>query len=79
MTSPSIEEVHRAHTDTLMAIPGVVGTAIGRCDGAPCIKVYVVERTPELERRIPRQLDGYAVEIEVTGEFRALPEENGKR
>lgn len=79
MTSTSIEEVHRAHTDELMAIPGVVGTAIGRCDGAPCIKVYVVERAPELERRIPRQLDGYAVEIEVTGEFRALPEENGKR
>jgi hypothetical protein len=79
VTSPSIEAVHRAHTDALMAIPGVVGTAVGRCDDAPCIKVYVAERTPEVERWTSRQLDGYAVEIEVTGEFRALSEENGKR
>lgn len=67
-----IEEVLKAHTDSLMAIPGVVGTAEGRCDGAPCIRVLVVKKTPELEKQIPKKLDGYPVEIVETGRVRAL-------
>ena len=57
-----------------MAVPGVVGTAIGICNGMPCIKVYVVKKTPELDRKIPDTLEGYPVMTEETGEFRRLPE-----
>jgi hypothetical protein len=35
--------------------------------------VYVDELTPELEGKIPKKIEGYAVDIEVTGEIRALP------
>jgi hypothetical protein len=36
------------------------------------IEVFVVYRTPELEARLPRTLDGYPVAIVETGEIRAL-------
>lgn len=73
MSESTLEVVLKAHTNELMAMPGVVGTAQGLCDDQPCIKVYVVEMTPELEKKIPKTLDGYTVDIEVTGEFHALP------
>lgn len=73
MPVKTIEAVLKEHTDELMAMPGVVGTAQGLCDNKSCIKVYVVALTPELEQKIPKNLEGYTVDIEVTGEFRALP------
>ncbi len=73
MSAKTIEEVLKEHTDALMAIPGVVGVGQGLCDGKDCIKVFVIEMTPELEQKIPKVLDGYPVEVEVTGEFKALP------
>ena len=69
----SIEAVQNEHTDSLMSFPGVVGTAIGDCDGKPCIKVMVVKKSPELLKKIPSELEGYPVQIDETGEFRALP------
>ena len=68
----SIEAVQNEHTDALMAFPGVVGTAIGDCDGKPCIKVMVSKKTPALLKKIPSTLEGYPVQIDETGEFRAL-------
>ncbi|MBI1924994.1 hypothetical protein HYR99_12195 [Candidatus Poribacteria bacterium] len=57
-----------------MSIPGVVGTAQGVCDGKPCIKVFVITKTPELERKIPRVLEGHPVMVQETGEIQALPQ-----
>lgn len=74
MTTKTIEEVLKDHTGELMSIHGVVGTAIGLCDERPCIKVYVTEKTPELERKIPGILEGYRVMMEESGEFRKLPQ-----
>ncbi len=74
MRTRTIEEVLRAHTRELMSHPGVVGTAQGLCAGRPCIKVYVVEKSPELARVIPSLIEGYPVEVEATGELRPLPE-----
>jgi len=70
VTSKTIEAVLAAHTDSLMALPGVVGTAIGTCDGAPCIRVFIADASAPGRRRIPAQLDGYAVKVEVTGPIR---------
>lgn len=74
MAAKTIEEVLKKHTEELMSIPGVVGTAQGLCDGNPCIKVYVIKKTPELDKEIPDILEGYPIMIEETGEIRALPE-----
>lgn len=77
MPAKTIEEVLKEHTKELMSVPGVVGTALGLCDDTPCIKVYVVKKTSELDQKIPDILEGYPVMIEETGEIRALPENQG--
>lgn len=66
----SIEEVLAAHTDSLMRLPGVVGTAVGLCDGERCIKVMLADSSPTTQRRIPTRLEGYRVSVEVTGPIR---------
>ena len=73
MPTKTIEEVLDEYTDEWMSIPGVVGTAQGLDDGKPCIKVYVIEKTPEIDRTIPKVLHGHPVVVEQTGEIRALP------
>jgi hypothetical protein len=59
------------HSDSLMNLSGVVGTAEGLDGDQPCILVMVVALTAELERSIPKEMEGYPVRIEETGEFRA--------
>jgi hypothetical protein len=53
----------------------VVATAESRLDdGRPCILVLVVRLTPELRERLPRELEGWPVRVEESGEIRALPD-----
>ncbi len=59
-------------TPGLMKIEGVVGTAQGLCDGRPCIKIYVVKKTPGLLAQLPTTIAGHPVVIEETGAFKAL-------
>lgn len=73
MPSKKLIEVLEQHTDELMAIPGVVGVGQGLCGKKPCIKVFAVKRVPELDKKIPRQLEGYAVSVEETGEIKKRP------
>lgn len=73
-----IIEVMNAHADRLMAVPGVAAVAVGELPGgAPCIRIYVVEKTPEHERLIPSEIEGYPVEIEESGEIRPMEEDDG--
>ena len=66
-------QVIAAHDDSLLALPGVVGVYEGRNDaGVTVIRVMLAEATPETERQIPRRLDGYPVEIEITGRIEPL-------
>ncbi len=58
------------HTDRLMAIDGVVGTATGlSAAGKPVVKV-LLEREGVVG--IPSTVDGISVEVEVTGKIYAL-------
>jgi hypothetical protein len=67
-----IAAVLEDHTSRLMSLPGVVGVGQGLCAGAPCIKILVVEKTPELVEWIGAGIEGYPVEIAESGEIRAL-------
>ncbi len=68
-----INEVKERHVAELMAIKGVTGVYVGRTDdGIPCIRVMVVERTKEIEERIPKELEGHPVEIEAGGPIRPM-------
>ncbi len=71
MAQKTIEQAHEAFADSMMSRAGIVGVAIGACAGQPCIKLYVTRKTDELTRDIPETYEGFAVEIEETGEFTA--------
>jgi hypothetical protein len=67
-----IIEVQKKHQKQIMSLPGVVGIGIGAEDGNPVIKVLVKQKTPELQKKIPTELEGFRVMIEEVGEIKAL-------
>lgn len=71
LSERSIIEVQEAHAEQWESLDGVVGTGVGECDGEPCIKVFVREKTAEIEEELPPEVEGHPVRIEVTGGFRA--------
>lgn len=75
MTERTIEQVLKDKTDQWMALPGVVGTAIGLCEDKPCIRIFTSSKPQQLRDMIPSTVEGYPVIIEETGEFRALEQE----
>jgi hypothetical protein len=73
MPTKDIITVQEAHTKELMAIPGVVGVYVGELDDKmPFIGVMVKKKTPELEKKIPKSLEGYPVKIDETGEIKPM-------
>ena len=52
------------------------GTGISECEGAPCIKVFVVRKIEELDRQIPSTFEGFTVVVQVMGEIRARPSDS---
>jgi hypothetical protein len=75
MPAKTIEKVLEEHNEELMSIPGVIGTAQGLCNKKPCIIIFVIKGTEksEFDKKIPRVLDGYPVDIKETGNIKALP------
>ena len=72
--SRDINAVLRAHDQELLAIQGVVGVYVGVLDDGktPCLKVMIVAKSAEIEKAVPKMIEGFPVIIEVTGEIRPL-------
>ena len=65
-----VKEVQERHTDHLMEIKEVVGTAVGfNQNNRPAVKVFVSRWDVA---GIPKNLDGVPVQVVVTGKFYAL-------
>ena len=75
MAVHTIEDTLERHSAELMAVPGVVAAAQGLCDGEPCIRVFVEKRSDEIDRSVPKSIEGYKVVVEESGEVRALPDD----
>jgi hypothetical protein len=69
-----INAVLAAHDRQLLDLPAVVGVYVGvLADGTtPCLKVMLARPTPETERKIPRDIEGYPLVTEISGEIRPL-------
>lgn len=68
MGEKSPETVVREYGNLLMKFPYVNGIGVGEYpDGKPFIKVFVRMITPDV-KRIPKELEGYNVEVEEIGE-----------
>lgn len=63
-----IEAVLERRTPELMRIEGVQGVGQALCDGAPCIRVYVLDAAAQA--RVPARLDGFPVSTVITGVIR---------
>ncbi len=61
--------VKSRHDKELFAVPGVVGTGIGRSKktGQIVIKLYLEKETPAALAATPSEIEGVPVEMEVTG------------
>ena len=72
--SISIYEVFARHHWELQAIVEEVQAEtgsgyvveVGECDGEQCIKVTLEFDVPEITEKIPRQLEGYRVDVEIS-------------
>lgn len=68
-----INLVKEKYVDALMKIPGVVGVYVGETEEKyPCIKVMIREETDSTKKYIPKELEGFPVIIEVTGEIKPM-------
>jgi len=63
----SIEEVMSEIRDQWMEINGVEGIGQGKVDNKDCILVFVRKKTPEIEKAIPPQVKGFAVQVRESG------------
>ena len=76
-SKPALRDINAVLTDRapgLMAIPGVVGVYVGVLDDAktPCLKVMLVRKDPQVEKVLPRTIEGYRVVSEVSGEIKPM-------
>jgi glyceraldehyde-3-phosphate dehydrogenase/erythrose-4-phosphate dehydrogenase len=68
-----INLVHEKYVDYLMKIPGVVGVYVGETEQKQaCIIVMLKEETEVIKKEIPKELEGYPVILEVTGEIKPM-------
>ena len=71
-------EILERERSAIMAAPGVTGVGIGRCDDAPCIKVFALERRAALTALLEDRLAGARYQIVVTEPFEARPGSEGE-
>ena len=59
--------------ERLLAIEGVSMVSEGLSQsGQPCIKIGLIEENEALRASLPGELEGFPVEIEITGEFKPM-------
>ena len=70
--SPSIKDVKTKYETQLLQMPGVVSVGIGRDEiGQPAIVVGLDGPNPATEARLPAQLEGYPVRVQMVGKIKA--------
>ncbi|MBS4029603.1 MAG: hypothetical protein KGZ58_13330 [Ignavibacteriales bacterium] len=73
MPQSEINDVLNRNAEKLMSINGVVGVYVGaQTNGTLCLRVMVKELTEEIQKYIPKILEGHPVEIEISGEIKPM-------
>ena len=69
-----INAVLRDHDKELLALPNVNGVYVGVIEATkkPCLKVMLKHTPSKNDPRIPKEIEGYPVVTEVTGEIHPL-------
>jgi hypothetical protein len=68
-----IYQVKNRHSDRLRSLPGVsgVGVAKGK-DGGLVIAIHVNRDDPNVTENLPKEIEGYPVEVVQSGPFSKL-------
>ena len=66
------QQVLERHQEQLMSIPGVEGVGLGGSEMHPEIIIMVRQHRTEMANTLPKQLNGYPVRVEVSGEITAF-------
>lgn len=70
--SLTIQEAKARHAPRILALPGVVSVGIGRDpEGREVIVVGLDRARPDTQSRLPAELEGYRVRVQVTGPLKA--------
>jgi hypothetical protein len=69
-----INTVLNAHSQELMALPSVTGVYVGLMpdEKTPCLKVMLKEKNSATIQKIPKQIEGHPVRVEISGEIRPM-------
>ncbi|MDH5179806.1 MAG: hypothetical protein OEZ39_04490 [Gammaproteobacteria bacterium] len=67
----SIEEVKKQYAAELLSRPGVVSVGIGLHEGTKVIIVGLDGKHPETAQQLPKQLEGYPLQVHTLGEIKA--------
>ena len=70
--TPDIIAVQNRHTPELMRRDGIIGTGVRVSAAGESIVVYAVTPSHAAAARVPARLDGYAVDVVVTGRIDAV-------
>jgi hypothetical protein len=69
---PTIQDVQARHARQLLALPGVVSVGIGWDPGGQEAIVIGLDRSrPEIQAKLPAQLEGYPVQVQIIGAVKA--------
>jgi len=70
--SLSIQEAKARHAARILALPGVVSVGIGRdAQGREVIVIGLDRARPDTQARLPAELEGYRVRVQVIGAVKA--------
>jgi hypothetical protein len=70
--SPSIQEAKKQHEQRFLELPGVVSVGIGLdANGNQAIIIGLDALNPEVEAKIPAQLEGFPVVLRIIGPIKA--------
>ena len=67
-----LDDARKALTDSVLGLPGVMGTAVGKWGSKACLMVLIEKNDPALKARLPRSVMGFRVLPKVTGSFKAF-------
>jgi hypothetical protein len=73
-TEDQIRDVKRRHSAELMSLPGVCGVGVAKGQGGGLvIAVHLDTDDPAIAARIPKEIEGFAVETIHSGPFYKSP------
>jgi hypothetical protein len=73
MADTGIEQVIERNVDSIMTLPDVVAVSESLCNKQLCIKILLGAENADTRARLPEQIEGIPVVIEVSGQFFASP------